>query len=103
MSYRRRTLRTWLWRSESAPPNFQVSTQYFSPLLFPLLNGTVPLNTIRGGICERRIDGICEMGKFPECQPNADTLANYDFACFGNHIKDSAESRGQDYDGTVPA
>jgi len=64
-------------------------------------NGIVP--TIRGGMCEGRIDGMCEMGKSLESQANADTLANYDLACFGNYIIDNVGSRGQDYDGTISA
>ena len=68
-----------------------------------LNNGIVPLNTIRGGMCEGRIDGMCEIGKFVESEASAYELANYNFACFGNYSIDNVGSEGQDYDGTISA
>lgn len=70
-----------------------------------LNDGILPLNTIRGGGCGNstsgRIDGMCEMGAFLESQKDAYTLANYDYACFGNYTIDNVENAGMDYDGTI--
>lgn len=68
-----------------------------------LNNGILPLNTIRGGACEGRIDGMCAMDSFLKSQTNAYALANYDFACFGNYSINNVGSQGQDYDGTISA
>lgn len=65
-----------------------------------LNNGIVPLNTIRGGQCEGRVDGLCAMDKFLASQEEAMKLANYQFACFANYTVTSP-SNGNDYDGTV--
>lgn len=65
-----------------------------------LNNGIVPLNTIRGGYCEGRTDGMCAMDDFLTSQWEAEKLANYQFACFANYtvIK---PGNGNDYDGTI--
>ncbi|MCJ1243214.1 hypothetical protein MMC30_000411 [Trapelia coarctata] len=67
-----------------------------------LNNGIVPLDTIRGGLCGGE-GGMCAIGKFVESQKDADRLAKYGFACFGNYTVDNVGSRGQDYDGTISA
>lgn len=65
-----------------------------------LNNGIVPLNTIRGGYCEGRTDGLCTMDGFLASQYEAEKLANYDFACFANYTIVNL-TNGADYDGTV--
>lgn len=46
-----------------------------------LNHGILPLNTIRGGMCDNsRPDGMCAMADFIASQKNATALANYDFA-----------------------
>ncbi|KAI7346312.1 hypothetical protein KC336_g22823, partial [Hortaea werneckii] len=65
-----------------------------------LNNGILPLDTIRGGFCEGRPDGLCAKDDFLASQYEAMELANYDFACFANYtILDP--TNGRDYDGTV--
>ena len=65
-----------------------------------LNNGILPIDTIRGGACKGRSDGLCALDSFLESQADAYALSNYDFACFGNYtIKDPTS--GKDYDGTI--
>lgn len=64
--------------------------------------GILPLDTIRGGACAGRPDGLCLMSNFLESQANASALSNYDFACFGNYTIADPTS-GHDYDGTISA
>ena len=65
-----------------------------------LNNGILPLDTIRGGYCLGRTDGLCAMDQFLASQYEAETLANYQFACFANYtIVDP--TNGNDYDGTL--
>ncbi|KAK5124996.1 hypothetical protein LTR85_001186 [Meristemomyces frigidus] len=65
-----------------------------------LNNGILPLNTIRGGYCEGRTDGLCAMDDFLASQWEAEKLANYQFSCFANYtIVDP--TNGADYDGAV--
>lgn len=65
-----------------------------------LNNGILPLNTIRGGYCEGRTDGLCSMEDFLASQYAAEELANYQFACFANYTIINP-TNGNDYDGTV--
>lgn len=65
-----------------------------------LNNGIVPLDTIRGGKCKGRTDGLCSMENFLCSQTQAIELANYQFACFANYTIANT-STGYDYDGTV--
>lgn len=65
-----------------------------------LNNGIVPLDTIRGGKCQGRTDGLCAMEDFLSSQDEAMKLANYDFACFANYTIANT-STPHDYDGTV--
>ena len=65
-----------------------------------LNNGILPLDTIRGGACKGRSDGMCAMEKFLQSQADAYALSNYDFACFGNYTITNPTS-GKDYDGTI--
>lgn len=65
-----------------------------------LNNGILPLDTIRGGQCSGRPDGLCAMDDFLASQYQAEQLANYQFACFANYTLNSPLS-GQDYDGTA--
>lgn len=65
-----------------------------------LNNGILPLDTIRGGKCLGRTDGLCAMDDFVASQEEAMKLANYQFACFANYTI-NAPSNGNDYDGTV--
>lgn len=65
-----------------------------------LNNGIVPLDTIRGGKCQGRTDGLCPMDNFLASQYENMELANYDFACFANYTLNNA-TNGNDYDGTV--
>ena len=67
-----------------------------------LNNGILPLDTIRGGFCTGRTDGLCAMDKFLESQQKAYEMSNYDYACFGNYTVTS-EPPGEDYDGTILA
>ena len=65
-----------------------------------LNNGILPLDTIRGGSCLGRTDGLCAMDDFLAGQYEAEALADYQFACFANYtIVDPFN--GNDYDGTV--
>lgn len=65
-----------------------------------LNNGILPLDTIRGGYCEGRTDGMCAMNRFLASQYEAGALANYQFSCFANYtiINPMNET---DYDGRV--
>ena len=66
-----------------------------------LNNGILPLHSIRGGACANgRPDGMCAMGAFLKSQEGGETLANYQYACFGNYTIRNATS-GRDYDGTI--
>ena len=67
-----------------------------------LNNGILPLNTIRGGACKGRSDGMCAIDSFLKSQTDAYALSNYDFACFGNYTIVDPTS-GEDYDGTISA
>ncbi|KAI9642401.1 hypothetical protein NHQ30_009205 [Ciborinia camelliae] len=65
-----------------------------------LNTGILPLDTIRGGACKGRVDGMCEMSKFLESQTNVTAMANYDYVCFGNYTIANVTS-GKDFDGTL--
>lgn len=65
-----------------------------------LNNGILPLETIRGGRCAGRTDGMCAMEDFLASQWEAEKLANYQFACFANYTVVSPFD-GRDWDGTV--
>ena len=65
-----------------------------------LNNGILPLDTIRGGLCDGRTDGLCAMDKFLESQQKAYELSNYDYSCFGNYTITNVP-RGDDYDGAI--
>ncbi|TID18573.1 histidine phosphatase superfamily clade-2 protein [Venturia nashicola] len=65
-----------------------------------LNSGILPLETIRGGGCEGRSDGLCALEDFIESQKNAYELSQYDWACFGNYTIQDPTS-GQDFDGAV--
>lgn len=69
-----------------------------------LNNGILPLNSLREGSCGNatsgRVDGLCALGSFVESQKDAETLANYDFSCFGNYTVENPTS-GKDFDGAV--
>lgn len=65
-----------------------------------LNNGIVPLDTIRGGQCVGRTDGLCSLEDFVASQADAEELANYDFACFTNYTLVDPLS-GNDYDGRI--
>lgn len=65
-----------------------------------LNNGIVPLDTIRGGQCEGRSDGLCKLDDFIASQADAEKLANYDYACFQNYTLNEPLN-GHDYDGRI--
>lgn len=65
-----------------------------------LNNGILPLDTIRGGACAGRTDGLCAMDDFVASQYQAETLANYQFSCFANYTLNSPTD-GADLDGAV--
>ena len=67
-----------------------------------LNNGILPLDSIRGGKCKGRTDGLCALASFVESQSEAEQLANYDYACFANYTITDPTS-GKDYDGTISA
>ena len=67
-----------------------------------LNDGILPLDTIRGGKCEGRSDGLCALDDFLESQAEAYDLSNYDYACFANYSLADPTS-GKDYDGTISA
>lgn len=67
-----------------------------------LNNGILPINTIRGGACEGRTDGLCPLSDFIRSQDNSTNLANYQYACFGNYNVSYEETiSGKDWDGTI--
>ena len=63
-------------------------------------NGILPLDTIRGGYCGGRTDGLCAIEDFLASQYEAEKLANYQFACFANYTLIDPFN-GADYDGTI--
>ncbi|CAD0083343.1 unnamed protein product [Aureobasidium vineae] len=65
-----------------------------------LNNGVLPLDTLRGGACKGRTDGMCSLDKFVASQNASYALSNYDYACFGNWTVANT-TNGFDYDGTV--
>ena len=65
-----------------------------------LNNGILPLNTIRGGACLGRTDGMCMMADFLRSQESAYAMSNYDFACFANYTITKPDN-GNDYDGRI--
>lgn len=71
-----------------------------------LNNGILPLNTLREGSCGNatagtgRTDGLCALSDFVASQKDAEALANYDYACFGNYTLADPTS-GADFDGAV--
>ena len=44
-----------------------------------LNNGILPINSIRGGACEGRTDGLCPLDSFLQSQQDANELANYQY------------------------
>lgn len=67
-----------------------------------LNNGILPIDTIRGGACEGRTDGLCPLSDFVRSQDNSTYLANYQYACFGNYSVSYEEVvSGKDWDGTI--
>ncbi|KAF2089293.1 histidine phosphatase [Saccharata proteae CBS 121410] len=62
-----------------------------------LNDGIVPLDSIRGGACERS-DGLCALEAFVESQRESYERSAYDYACFGNY---SVVNNGTDFDGAV--
>lgn len=64
-------------------------------------NGILPLSSIPGGACRGRNDGLCAMADFLKAESNATTLANYQYACFGNYTINNAQTPGKDHDGTI--
>lgn len=67
-----------------------------------LNNGIVPLESIRGGQCEGRTDGLCALDDFLASQTRAESLANYQFSCFANYTLNNP-LKPVDYDGAVNA
>lgn len=65
-----------------------------------LNNGILPLETIRGGKCAGRSDGLCKVENFIGSQEGSVELANYQYACFGEW-NISEPLSGKDYDGTI--
>lgn len=65
-----------------------------------LNHGILPIETIRGGQCAGRTDGLCALDSFLASQYQAEELANYQFACFANYTL-NAPFNGNDYDGYV--
>ena len=65
-----------------------------------LNNGIVPLDSIRGGKCQGRSDGLCKLEDFVASQADAEKLANYDYACFANYTL-VEPLNGNDYDGRI--
>ena len=65
-----------------------------------LNNGILPLDTIRGGSCAGRTDGMCAIEDFLASQYQAEELANYQFACFANYTLVNPFN-GTDFDGTI--
>ncbi|KAH0294072.1 phosphoglycerate mutase-like protein [Aureobasidium namibiae CBS 147.97] len=65
-----------------------------------LNSGILPLDTLRGGACKGRTDGLCALDKFVASQNASYALSNYDYACFGNWTVANT-TNGHDYDGTV--
>ncbi|KAF2766669.1 phosphoglycerate mutase-like protein [Teratosphaeria nubilosa] len=65
-----------------------------------LNNGIVPLDTIRGGYCVGRTDGLCAMDKYLASQYEAESLANYQEVCFANYTIINPYN-GNDYDGRM--
>ncbi|KAI5476531.1 hypothetical protein MNV49_007541 [Pseudohyphozyma bogoriensis] len=47
--------------------------------------GVVPLDSIDGGFCGGRTDGLCPLEAFLASQANASAVANYEYACNGNY------------------
>lgn len=67
-----------------------------------LNNGILPSDTIRGGACKGRTDGMCSLSSFLRSQENSTSLANYQYACFGNYSVGYEEAvAGKDWDGTI--
>ena len=65
-----------------------------------LNNGILPLDTIRGGYCAGRTDGLCPMKQFVVSQNASLALSNYDYACFSNWTI-AEPTNAHDYDGTI--
>ncbi|KAL9090005.1 MAG: hypothetical protein Q9165_005534 [Trypethelium subeluteriae] len=65
-----------------------------------LNNGILPIETIRGGACSSRTDGLCKLDSFLASQTNAYARSNYDYACFANYTL-LDPFNGYDYDGTI--
>lgn len=67
-----------------------------------LNNAILPLDSIRGGLCSGRSDGLCPLTDFVQSQSNNTNLSNYQYACFGNYTIDYDEAiEGIDWDGTI--
>lgn len=66
-------------------------------------NGIVPLASQRGGACAGRTDGMCSMEGFLKGSYEAEKLAVYQKACFGNFTLTAAEgTAGTNFDGAPP-
>lgn len=65
-----------------------------------LNNAVLPIDSIRGGKCAGRSDGLCPLENFLQAEWEAEKLANYQFACFANYTVTSTDN-GRDWDGTV--
>jgi hypothetical protein len=78
------------------------STQYgYSPssatykfIRMKLNSGILPLNTIQGGYCSNRTDGLCPLQNFLASQAKASAKANYGQICFGNYVYNASRFTG---------
>lgn len=72
-----------------------------------LNHGILPLNTIRGGLCDNgRDDGLCSLQDFIDSQKDSYARSNYDYACFGDYNTTFTPEQwlsGLDFDGTINA
>ncbi|KAK4689038.1 hypothetical protein P7C73_g1071, partial [Tremellales sp. Uapishka_1] len=59
-----------------------------------LNNGILPLDTIAGGFCNGRSDGLCDVKDFMASQVNASALANFDYSCFADTATVLADANG---------
>lgn len=62
---------------------------------------TIPLGA-SFSICGNRSDGWCELGNFLQAQANRSTLADYEYACFGNYNVTSNITDGRPLRRSVP-
>ncbi len=83
-------------RTQYTPTQYGYSAEnaVYKFIRMRLNSGILPLETIRGGYCVGRTDGLCPLDNFLASQANASAQANYGEICFGNFVYNASQFTG---------